>query len=256
MNTIILIVCHKPYNTPKIPGYFPIEVGARLHQKHFEKLRDDTGDNISEKNPTYCELTALYWAWKNLTCDIVGLMHYRRYISSSLLPIIRPNCSKIIKEKQIINLLKKYDFILPKMCHLKETNYDHGNHYYPDGKDVIFNDHHFDLTRESIKRLCPEYLNSFDKVMKSNQGHYLNMFIAKKELSDKYCQWLFPILSDVESRFDFTYNPYPESRRVFGYISENLLDVFIDKNKYSYIERQVNLLENGNILTRIKRKIK
>lgn len=80
---IILICTHKPYNIIQNDIMKSILVGAYKHKDNFTSLRDDIGDNISNKNDTYCELTALYWAWKNLDVayDYVGFFHYRRYLS-------------------------------------------------------------------------------------------------------------------------------------------------------------------------------
>ena len=72
MKTTILVACHKPYDTPKQPCYVPIQVGAALSGQTLDgMIRDDTGDNISGKNRSFCELTALYWAWKNLDSEAI-----------------------------------------------------------------------------------------------------------------------------------------------------------------------------------------
>ena len=78
MDIKILIAMHKPYWTPEDDVYLPLQVGSALHP-HFLPVTDDSGENISAKNPGYCEMTGLYWAWKNLKADYVGLCHYRRY---------------------------------------------------------------------------------------------------------------------------------------------------------------------------------
>ena len=77
-----MIAAHKPYWMPEEPCYLPVHVGRALHPDiDLGFAGDDTGDNISAKNPHYCELTALYWAWKNLAADYIGLVHYRRYFT-------------------------------------------------------------------------------------------------------------------------------------------------------------------------------
>ena len=85
MSKIKLIVAlHKEFKTPDNSIYVPLELGAATRENHFLELRDDSGDNISARNPNYCELTGLYWAYKNLTdYDIIGLVHYRRYFMKS-----------------------------------------------------------------------------------------------------------------------------------------------------------------------------
>ena len=78
----ILVACHKPAYVPENPLLCPIQVGAALSREHMQgMLHDDEGIHISEKNRSYCELTAIYWAWKNLEADYYGLFHYRRYFS-------------------------------------------------------------------------------------------------------------------------------------------------------------------------------
>ena len=250
----ILVACHKFYEIPKSSILLPIEVGAANRSEHFFPTQDNMGENISNKNSSYCELTALYWAWKNLDCDIIGLNHYRRYFSSKR-KILNDNIKNIINENQILKLLKKYDFILPRLTKMKITNYDHGNYYYDFGETEIFNDHHFDITREVIKKYYPDYLNTFDLVMKRKCGHFLNMFITKKDVADKYFEWLFDILRHVEEIYVFD-NPFPSSKRVFGYIAENLLDVFIIQNNFTYIERDLIYLERTSLIKRLIRKIK
>ena len=61
----IIVATHKAYEYPKGEAYLPLHVGAKVSDKKLEIARDDTGDNISEKNPQYAELTAQYWVWKN-----------------------------------------------------------------------------------------------------------------------------------------------------------------------------------------------
>lgn len=79
-DTAILIAAHKPFDPPALEGYLPVQVGAALAQKELGFQRDDEGENISVKNPQYCELTAQYWAWKNLTGpQVMGLVHYWRW---------------------------------------------------------------------------------------------------------------------------------------------------------------------------------
>ena len=81
MNVKILVSCHKKDVMASQEPYMPIHVGKALHPELDLGIQgDNIGDNISEKNGSYCELTGMYWAWKNLKdVDIIGLCHYRRY---------------------------------------------------------------------------------------------------------------------------------------------------------------------------------
>ena len=113
---IIGVISHKPYIMPKNPIYVPIEVGSKMHQEHFFEHRDDLGDNISEKNPYYCELTGYYYAYKNLRSDYMGFVHYRRYFLKSGL-FRKKSLDDVLDEKDIEEKLSKADFILPKKRH-------------------------------------------------------------------------------------------------------------------------------------------
>ena len=81
MNIKILVAAHKKYRMPEDKIYFPVQVGS-YGKENIGFARDDEGDNISQKNPYFCELTGLYWIWKNVDADYYGLVHYRRYFSA------------------------------------------------------------------------------------------------------------------------------------------------------------------------------
>ena len=80
MDIKVIIAAHKKYRMPKDKLYLPIHAGAEGKDDIGFK-KDNTGKNISKKNPFFCELTALYWAWKNLDADYIGLVHYRRHLT-------------------------------------------------------------------------------------------------------------------------------------------------------------------------------
>ncbi|MFT4205242.1 MAG: DUF4422 domain-containing protein [Chitinophagaceae bacterium] len=231
-NIKILIAAHKDTSFPEDSLYLPIHVGKE-GKDGFGIQGDDTGDNISAKNPYYSELTALYWAWKNLECDYVGLVHYRRYLS--LKRVGNSFWKSILTHQQSIELSGKYNIILPQRRRYGiETLYSHYSNTH---------DHaHLDKTREIISSISPEYIASFDKVMKRTWGHLFNMFIMKKNLFDNYCQWLFPILFKLEEEIDFT-QLKPFDQRLMGRVSEFLLDVWIENNNYEY--KEINWIQLG-----------
>lgn len=201
--------------------YLPVQVGAK-GKDSIGYQRDDENDNISSKNPNYCELTGLYWAWKNLDCSHLGLAHYRRHFKGSAAPF------GILSGPEAQKLLEKSDVILPKKQHyVIETIYSHyqHTHYEQDIKK----------TRRIIQKLYPDYLPAFDKHMKERSSHMFNMFIMKKELADQYCEFLFGVLKALEKEIDVSqYDGF--QARVFGRIGEILLDVWLDKNNISYTE--------------------
>ena len=70
----IIVATHKKYKMPEDDMYLPLYVGSK-GKEDIGFMRDDVKNNISEKNPYFCELTGLYWAWKNLDDDYIGLSH-------------------------------------------------------------------------------------------------------------------------------------------------------------------------------------
>lgn len=230
----IIVATHKKYRMPTDDMYMPIHAGAE-GREDIGFVKDNTGDNISTKNPNYCELTALYWMWKNKSYDVVGMSHYRRFFTVKKQ---KDKWSCIATREQIEKKLQQADIILPKKRnYLIETNYSQYAHA-----------HHaidLDTTREIIKDKCPEYLEAYDKRMSMTKGHRFNMFIMRKKYFEEYCQWLFDILFELEKRLDIS--DYSEKdARVFGYVSERLIDVWIDAKGYGYTEMPVVFMENEN----------
>ena len=199
---------------------------------------DDTGDNISDKNPFFCELTGLYWLWKNTDSEYVGMVHYRRYFRSLKKCHGRNRMNYILQEPEVIRLLQKHDIILPrKRYYVIETLYTHYSHtHYAE---------HLECMRNILLEKEKSYVPVFDKVMKRRSAHMYNMFIAKREICDEYCQWLFPLLLELEEQIDpATYNPY--QARLIGRVGELLLDVWIEKNHIHYCEVPVLYMEKVN----------
>ena len=234
-NIKIIIATHKKYQMPKEKMYLPLHVGAEGKEDiGFQK--DNTGKNISKKNPYFCELTGLYWAWKNLDANYIGLVHYRRYFASK-----KKNKNKfesILTEKELQKYLSDYDIIVPKKRkYWIETIYNHYKHTM-----------HIETLDETIKIISkkyPEYLNSVNKVMKKRSMHAFNMFIMKKEYLDEYCNWLFDILFELEKKMkNNNYDTF--HARFYGRVSERLLDVWLDYKGYKYKEVPFIYMEKIN----------
>ena len=239
MNIKILVAAHKPYKMPSDSLYLPVHVGKH-GKKDIGLLGDDTGENISDKNPYFCELTGLYWAWKNLDADAVGLAHYRRHFTQRGFFTCRMfgKWNSVLTQKQLETLLTKAPVILPnKRRYYIETNESHYKHSHESEP--------LDETRNIIAEKYPEYLPSFEKVMKRTWAHIFNMFIMRRDILNQYCSWLFDILFELEKRIDVRAYSAVEAR-VFGYISEWLLDVWLDKNRCETLEIPVMFMENQN----------
>ena len=235
MNTKIIVATHKKYWIPDDPIYLPVHVGAE-GKESLGYQPDNNGENISWKNANYCELTGLYWAWKNMQADYLGLAHYRRHFSNGKIFINKK--AQVINQASLEHKLGKASVLLPKPRHYWiETNYSQYVHA-----------HHaadLDTTRDIISEQCPEYLPAFDAVMKRTTGHRFNMFVMKRELLDRYCEWLFRILFELEGRLDIS-NYSKNDARVFGFVGERLLDVWLETNKQPYIELPYVFMEKQN----------
>ena len=234
----LVVACHKPYWHCADPVYCYVEAGTALHDAPMsDMLHDNTGDHISEKNETFCELTVLYWAWKNLKEPYLGLCHYRRFFAKQRLGDRR---ERILTGNALKEYLKTTDVILPKKRHYWiETNYSQYIHA-----------HHrqdLDTTREILKKVYPEYLPAYDHNMARTSGHRFNMLLMKKDILDRYCTWLFDVLFQLEAELDISHYSRKD-RRVFGYVSERLLDVWLETNQIPYRELPVVNLERQNWL--------
>ena len=176
---------------PEDSVYVPVQVGAALHPA-LGYIPDNTGDNISDKNPNYCELTALYWAWKNLDADYIGLVHYRRYFTRKEVHNIEKKKEQILDGKEWENILSKYPVVVPdKRNYYIETNRSHYNHaHHTEG---------LDLAEQIIKEKFPDYLPAFNTIMNRTWAYMFNMFVMRRNLFNDYMAWMFDILGCVKS---------------------------------------------------------
>jgi hypothetical protein len=230
--------------------YLPVFCGAALRRPEEIPAgyqRDDEGENISYKNPNYCELTALYWAWKNLPSEVeaVGLCHYRRHFSSKGF-IGRKFAGKwesILTQSEAGKLLQKADVIVPsKRRYYIETIYSHYIHAHQ-RKGL-------DIAGEYVKSQSPEHAVSWDKVMKARSAHMFNMMIMKREVFDKYSSWLFDVLKFMEEKLDISeYDAF--QARVFGRISELLMNVWVLSNSVKCQEVYTMFMENPNLIYKV-----
>ena len=238
----ILVCYNKPYTMPPLDDgiLLPVQGGKALSKIDLgfqadNELNGQPCDNISEKNDSYSEMSVMYWAWKNLKrlypdVKYVGLSHYRRFFAFRNVPFtdsIWKSESDIesyrINPQKVISILESGRIILPKkkvypyslmtdfcVCHVSDD---------------------YRTTREIIRTKFPDYYDDFITVMEHNNkmSHY-NMFIMKYEDFEKYCEWLFAVMSEVESLIPYQhYNR--QQKRILGSITERLLNVYVRKNK-------------------------
>lgn len=251
MNAKIIIATHKLYDMPEDKIYLPLHVGSE-GKEALPYQPDNTGENISEKNPSFCELTGLYWAWKNLDCDYLGLAHYRRHFTVRSKGYQKKHTPMecVLSSKELNCLIPKYKIIVPqKRNYYIETLYSHYAHtHYAE---------HLDITRDIIREKYPDYLDAFDQVMKQTSGYMFNMYIMEKKLSDQYCEWLFDILFELEKRVgERDYSAF--QGRFFGRVSEIIFNVWLAKQPYAVKEigyihmEKINWWKKGTAFLRAK----
>lgn len=220
----IYTMTHKKFDEPRDPIYIPLHVG-RFNADDLGYLGDDTGDNISEMNCYYSELTGVYWIWKNVqSSDYVGICHYRRYLINDQ--------DRIFDESEFEKILKDYDMITSKRLKYDFTYYDG----YADAHNIN------DLieTGKVLEEKYPEYYAVFEKLVHSNESYFGNIMVTSKELFDEYACWLFDIFFQVQKRIDVSsYDDY--HKRVFGFISEFLLLVWVTVKKLKVYECMVGM---------------
>lgn len=247
-NIKIFVITHKTYDFPNEKIYSPLLVGANKNIIEYsgEYYTDNKGDNISDKNGNYCELTGLYWIWKNYKkSDFVGLVHYRRYFfkkrfSNKMKDIYNnEEINKIMKENDIILANKKYAI--------------DGNNY----KD--YKEHHhindLDMCRKIIEKKYPKYIKAFDVVMDRDYLYPFNMFVMNKDLMNEYCEWLFDILYDLEKNIDISkYDNY--NSRIYGFLAERLFNIWIEYKKLKIKTCFVNNIESNVLMEHIQNFIK
>ena len=235
----IFIACHKPTYVPENPIFYPVQVGTALTEKRLEHMayRDNEGDNISGKNPDYCELTAQYWAWKNIDCDYYGFFHYRRYLTfHRVCPVMASG--RILGKRQhpyieldsvwddltpywmeaewMVQQIAKYDLLTVYRERINTTVYRQYCQYH-EAEEL-------NHMLEIVNRVYPEYTDSAKAYMSSKDIYYMNMYIMKKELFHTYMEWLFTLLDTFEQERKEINKP--QEPRLYGYLAERLFGIF------------------------------
>lgn len=241
MNIRIAVCHHKEGLFFKNKYLMPIQVGRAISSINLPFcIGDDTGDNISHKNKSWCELTALYWMWKNLDADYYGLMHYRRYLSFTRPDgyeifhdfnneIINNDLSEANIEKECLN----HDIITSPVWNIHPAGLPT---HIMSGYDFYSMDHYqkdLDILIEIIKENHPNFYMPFLETIYSKQTFFFNISVMKKEYFDEYCTFMFDVLEKAEKKIDIsTYNTY--QKRVLGFLAERLTNAYVMYARRNY----------------------
>ncbi|ADQ14087.1 DUF4422 domain-containing protein [Halanaerobium hydrogeniformans] len=255
----IINVFHKKYYQFDNDLYFKIQAGSALSKENLAMYKDNSGDNISNKNPYYSELTAQYWFWKNYNysnLDYIGLCHYRRYfaflnaknkikknikylkfivkkyflknnLTFSYFPTLYLNYDEADKElenfnDQIIDQLPTFDIFLPYKVIFSNFNIEEQyiySHIYQD----------FEIIKEVLLRKNKNYQESMETVLNQNKFLAYNMFIMRKDIFVEYNKWLFNILFEIEKKAKIS--KYNYQARLLAFAAERLFNIYIHKLK-------------------------
>ena len=228
-NKLAIIVCtdkKTDYIKTQSP-YLPIHLGKALHPEvELDFIGDDTGDNISEKNSSYNELTGIYWAWKNLpNTEYIGVCHYRRYFDVE------------INSDKIDALIGNNDILTVKAMWR--------GHPAANFQELIYSTTVEDawIFLDTVMMLYPEREDKIKQYFFDSRFFYpFNMFIMRRELFNEYCEFLFPLLSEMERRMKN--HEYTRQRRCIGYCGEWSLGLFMTIKGLKHKELPWVLTEN------------
>ena len=221
----IYILTHKKITEPYDASlYKPILNGSINASEDFGYIRDDSGDNISDLNDYYGELSGEYWVWKHSNADIIGFCHYRRWYARNL------TWKKLTKE-DIIKDLKKYDIILPHNLHFTKSLYDMQ-------KETDITEPNYDATYEDyfkveqvLEKYFPDYAKCYHDVMNGKKMWAFTIFISTREVADGYFNWVFSVFDKLSEEIDLKkYDRNLRDPRIFAFIAERLLTVYVIKN--------------------------
>ncbi|ROT86731.1 DUF4422 domain-containing protein [Bifidobacterium mongoliense] len=241
----IFVTTHKRVDKPSSDILQLVQVGPGIKDDRFpDTLHDDDGENISEKNPMYCELTTQYWAWKNAKADYYGFCHYRRYFDFSQEEHVENPYGEVmddyidakavhdyhLDDASITSAISGYDIVTTRFQDLQTIIDGVGTPKavwkaapYLQNKDLR---HIYDI-------LCmqhPDYKIDADAFLDGHYSCFCNMFIMKKAIFFDYCAWLFPLLEEFERTTDMSHYS-KEALRTPGHLSERLLNIYLMHHK-------------------------
>ncbi|ELY4671727.1 DUF4422 domain-containing protein [Cronobacter muytjensii] len=243
MKIKILVCHHRPYPFVRNECFLPIHVGKETSNHPLDyAVSDNTGDNISEKNDSWCELTALYWAWKNLDADYFGLMHYRRLLhfgaEGNGCHVFNNITQKEVKSygwtpEIVEKVCSRYDVITGPVWNIHPVglpeNIMNARDFYAREHDVRA----LDIVTDIVKERYPDCYLPLLQSLSETTCVWGNIAVMKSLYFQEYCSFLFDVLTEAERRIDISgYDKY--QRRVFGFLAERLLNAWLTYARNTY----------------------
>ena len=217
MKTTIYVMAHKKfYTADSLPdGWIPMQVGRAESSEDLGYLCDDTGDNISDLNHLFGELTGIYWVWKNdMDSDIIGVCHYRRFFTDVQ--------GRLLEGKDFEDILSDGGVLISQCIPCEQT--------YRDNYSRVHHKRDMEALEYGVRTAYPDYMPEFEKAMNGHKQYFGNIFVMKRDDYMSYCQWLFDVLMTAGEKVDITgYDAY--HARIYGFLSEILVYVWALHNK-------------------------
>ena len=253
----VFVSHHRPFWTYCSDFFQPIHVGKMLSSHSLDIPGDDTGDHISDKNPFYCELTSMYWAWKNRTPgDFVGFFHYRRYLdtvnfhdvpSYGTIPHDQltsgiDSAEAFVQEEMLCKLMNEYDVLVPPLypgVTEGDTGLSLAGHYCYEHRLQDW-----ETLVSLLLKKHPKYHTTIKQAIDSKDFYLFHCYVMKDALFQEYATWLFSILFEMESRIAIE-KDHPHQKRVFGFLAERLFNIFlaIKKEESNIRVKELSLMQ-------------
>ena len=248
MDIKIAIACHKPSPLPADPSgvYLPLCVGHALHPGLDLGIQtDDTGLNRSAENGCLCELTAIYWLWKNSAADFKGLFHYRRYLSLGmshrgrlrygLFRLMRRQLMPVSKvgEKEFLRMADGFSRRCPQLCERYDILSTQPCRYTCSVAE-FFNEavgRYLPIMNAILAERFPEYASTMNALLASRSMTFGNISVMRSDIFDRYCTMLFGVIDAVIEEVERSDDPNLKAdflNRKAGYLGELLTACFIE----------------------------
>lgn len=237
----IFISEHKPSQTILSDIFQPIQVGAsNAKEKLPNCLYDNTGDNISDRNARFCELTAAYWAWKNCDADYIGLFHYRRFLDFNQTNLPTDEWGNILAgeinaesierfgltDEKVRETVSEYDIVTSKPKDIRSMPNMGRNLREQFSANGSLYDKDIEIMLKVIAEKYPDYLPEAKKYLRGSLAYFNNLFVMKREFFEQYMTWLFDILFECDKRM--SYDGYSaEALRTPGHLAERLFGIWL-----------------------------
>ncbi len=241
----IFVTTHKDVETYHSNILQPVQVGPIQNRKRLMwAYQDDSGENIAAQNPMYCELTTQYWAWKNVQAEYYGFCHYRRYFDFSEVEHkenaygeIMDGCicwgtqeEYCLDDAGIASAIEGYDIVttgIKDLTTFPEQFATTRDHYLSAPYLKI---QHLDRIIEILKEDQPAYAEDADAFLAGSKTCFCNMYVMRKDLFFRYCEWMFPLLQRFVNEWDTTLLSH-EALRTPGHLSERLFNIWLNHEK-------------------------